>query len=1119
MKNFVDIDSSDDEADLVRWEKRFDGKLPNVKSEELSDDNIQLPPCDRNIEDDKDEYVCMNVKPSRQKRQPRCRDSSLHEKKESASTKKSNTKSSKKTKYAKDTKIAKITWIPFEGTVTYVPKKKSEWHHIIYDDGDEEDMDHSELENYVNSYYKKYPTKSRPMSKKGKKNFAVNTKMIREFPHFTPGKVVSSSIDENSNSRIWYVSFEGDAENEMPVTEEKMKELVLNHRAMVKKMNDEDNVDDSNTSEFQLGENVAKPFIVPYVGEVISIPKGSSNVYRVRYKDDAKGDEDMELEELEDCVREFLASDHLQKDKKRQKVQDRSEDQFSIKLGTELLKEFQEMYPGKIVEIKEKGRYDIDYDGSKDHDIPFSEVKELRRNFEKYFEEQYVATDEREIGHDRHQVMTSSEELPPTETLPNDTRSIAEHACPKRKQQDQCTEQQNELEQIPSKSGRRESMSNLSQCVKKETPPRLKPIDDDVIELSSDEETEDDVPPPKSTRPECENDAAFAVLLNQQLNGSNGDSSMGPHSNLKSTKKSPRKRTMAGDSKFSIDCDRIAVGNKVYVNNVAMRCVSTRKKQHLELILDDETKLDIDATDIEQIQYYAPYQNRSMSSGVRTDARSTNGKERDLCNHFYLILRANPTKGNGLAAFAPKYYHKVLPKSTPNKSRSLAKRYVIIESRNVSDFECLLMLLRRNETLGIFFANDDNRLSYDLLNEEIVSLLTFKESASSKITEEDIAHSIESKHCTKKSRGSDNTNQENNYAVSSDDDVEIITDVKAQRKSQTASKKRKRDFDEDKICSPHTTSSNNKKMDNRIPDTLQKPDSKLERQPVDQSNTTSTIVMEDQDRPPFDKDSFMKTRLFHLNSFLDCYDGVRVNPGFGPFIRASVATPGFYNIPQYMTDMIPRVSYNELREAIAVIYEPKGDLRGAPQVALWLKCASVGDFVMMRHEYSNCPCLPSKLRNRNNNRYIGPVYVLGVITEVVKTNSDEEEYIARNDLGEFRYEDGWTYVTKFCRVDWKLMGFKANLQKSTQTYINRICQSTLNEIAKQGKAWPKLETDWESVRSDLWNNATMEISPADFNEVRYGRYQQPFNPQLAHRGNENENRAVGGNNDIRSFFP
>ena len=167
-----------------------------------------------NIEDVKDEYENMNLKPSRQKRPPRCRDSSSHEK-ESASTKQSNTKPRKKTKYPKDTKVAKITWIPFEGTVTYVPKSKVEWYHIIYDDGDEEDMDHSELENYVNAYYKKYPTKSRPISKKGRKNFALNTKMIREFPEFTPGKVVSSRNDANSNSRIWYVSFEGDAENEM----------------------------------------------------------------------------------------------------------------------------------------------------------------------------------------------------------------------------------------------------------------------------------------------------------------------------------------------------------------------------------------------------------------------------------------------------------------------------------------------------------------------------------------------------------------------------------------------------------------------------------------------------------------------------------------------------------------------------------------------------------------------------------------------------------------------------------------------------------------------------------------------------------------------------------------
>ena len=197
MKNFVDIDSSDDEADLARWKKTLDEKLPNVKSEEPITDDEQLSPRYKtNTKGVKEEYECMNIKPSRQKRQPRCRDSSLHDK-ESASMKQSNTKPSKKNKYSKGMKVAKMTWIPFEGKISHVPKNESEWYHVIYDDGDEEDMDHSELEHHVNAYCKKYPKESRPISKKGRENLALNTKMIRQFPEFTTGKVVSSKIDEN----------------------------------------------------------------------------------------------------------------------------------------------------------------------------------------------------------------------------------------------------------------------------------------------------------------------------------------------------------------------------------------------------------------------------------------------------------------------------------------------------------------------------------------------------------------------------------------------------------------------------------------------------------------------------------------------------------------------------------------------------------------------------------------------------------------------------------------------------------------------------------------------------------------------------------------------------------
>lgn len=86
--------------------------------------------------------------------------------------------------------------------------------------------------------------------------------------------------------------------------------------------------------------------------------------------------------------------------------------------------------------------------------------------------------------------------------------------------------------------------------------------------------------------------------------------------------------------------------------------------------------------------------------------------------------------------------------------------------------------------------------------------------------------------------------------------------------------------------------------------------------------------------------------------------------------------------------------------------------------------------------------------------------------------SAEEKHIAENRMGEF-HNVRWN-INTLCRVHWKWMGYKKNLQQSTQSYINHICQPTLQHICKDGA--------WSAIREDLWANATIEISPSEFSD-------------------------------------
>ncbi|GFH58426.1 hypothetical protein CTEN210_14902 [Chaetoceros tenuissimus] len=355
----------------------------------------------------------------------------------------------------------------------------------------------------------------------------------------------------------------------------------------------------------------------------------------------------------------------------------------------------------------------------------------------------------------------------------------------------------------------------------------------EVIELSSDEESDDDIPTPQPT-PSCDNDAAIAASLNQEVNQElnhsirNNTGTEQEECENYSRRISPRTRSRG--SKCFVECNRVAIGNCVYFENMELSFVCNK----FELDLDHKCKLRIDVKEIEEIHYYMP-DRHELGTESNIDAESDESKEEyngnendpnesadssdddngsdlkknlnaqkkriaiddeedeedeeqsrkvvspdfeddfeeaksstneeiaddnsresidnvettslspkpdyvsksiiepteeaedDIRSHYYLILRAKPSKENGLTTFTSnKHYYKSMPKTTPTKSTQLAKRYIVIKSSSQTDFESLITLLKENVTIGMYFVNDNNRLTHENLGEEIVSLLNAK---------------------------------------------------------------------------------------------------------------------------------------------------------------------------------------------------------------------------------------------------------------------------------------------------------------------------------------------------------------------------------------------------------
>ncbi|KAL9190424.1 hypothetical protein ACHAXT_007635 [Thalassiosira profunda] len=253
---------------------------------------------------------------------------------------------------------------------------------------------------------------------------------------------------------------------------------------------------------------------------------------------------------------------------------------------------------------------------------------------------------------------------------------------------------------------------------------------------------------------------------------------------------------------------------------------------------------------------------------------------------------------------------------------------------------------------------------------------------------------------------------------------------------------------------------------------------KLEQDPYEESDGEESrfsdveIILEPEvssGRIEFTEQAFMTKPLFHLNSSVD--PKRKVNAMFREFVEMGLATPGFSEVPESLVPQIANMTQNELRMAMKedLWFTSKWGERApysARILAMWLKNAVVGSFIIMRHEYPKCQFCPDWLKDEWG-AYNGPVYVIGVVTKTIQPVSAREKEIAGQLSDPFSYN--------FCLVDWKRMGRKDDLQDETKSYIRQICQPTVAMICKNRKKIYDGGATAESIRRDLWESSR-EIS-------------------------------------------
>ena len=219
----------------------------------------------------------------------------------------------------------------------------------------------------------------------------------------------------------------------------------------------------------------------------------------------------------------------------------------------------------------------------------------------------------------------------------------------------------------------------------------------------------------------------------------------------------------------------------------------------------------------------------------------------------------------------------------------------------------------------------------------------------------------------------------------------------------------------------------------------------------------------------------MSKPMFHLNPLIS--SSKKVNRGFGLFIKEGVATPGYEHVAPNIAQQLGILTQSELRKAIIedeyfLSWEDNDETRakGATQIAMWLKNADVGSFIIMLHHYPNCEYCPKRLKV--NGDYIGPVYAIGMVTKQITPWSEEEAQLSSRICE----EEVYGRRSNLCRVDWRWLGKKNALERETQNYLSKICQSTVTRICQERSKPYKEGGTPEAVRKDLWKNAVTNIS-------------------------------------------
>jgi len=229
------------------------------------------------------------------------------------------------------------------------------------------------------------------------------------------------------------------------------------------------------------------------------------------------------------------------------------------------------------------------------------------------------------------------------------------------------------------------------------------------------------------------------------------------------------------------------------------------------------------------------------------------------------------------------------------------------------------------------------------------------------------------------------------------------------------------------------------------------------------------------DHPLFTKKAFLERQIFHVNPRIQTSETPHRNRGFGPFVAASGASPGFPLVtPRYLA--LRAQGHSDQETKTTLIHQEKLSPTDTRQVSMWQTQVQIGDFILLRHEYPNCPLMPPRLRDQDG-QYIGPVYVLGVVTQPPMLHQPGIQERLRMENMTDEEQAG---VVAFCRVEYLRMGKKRDLLASTQKCMNQVQQPTLANICQLGRTWSKSGTDDQQVRRDLWEKASITISATEF---------------------------------------